>query len=207
MNGRTTRPPAASSAVDACAAVPPELLACVAHGDQLALAELYDRTGDLVHALASGILRDPGAAEDCVAEVFVHVWRHADRFDPERGSPETWLMVLTRSRALDLRRRRAVRPEQSLAGGALDEATASMPSRQVLPDEAGQHGERDAIVRDAIARLPQRQRTALELAFFEGLTHARIAERLDAPLGTVKAWINRGLHRLRDRLVPREADL
>ena len=162
------------------------LLGRLVSGDQAALGELYDLHAGLVNALALRILRDRAEAEEVVQEVFVQVWRQAARFDPERGSAQAWLCTIARTRALDRLRRRTSRREDPV---------------ESAPVPTGRPPHEDALtVRRALAGLPDDQRRALELAYYEGLTQSEIAERLSQPLGTIKTRIRTALLRLREAL-------
>ncbi len=163
-------------------------------GDGSGLAELYDRHGRALFSLAFRILRDQTDAEEVVQDVFVQAWRQAARYDTGRGPVVAWLLMLTRSRAIDrLRQRRGLPPMRDDDVSALrDVADAGTPvDWQLLSAEQVQ------ALRAALDELPVAQRTAIELAFYEGLTHAEVAERLEQPLGTVKTRIRLGLLRLR----------
>lgn len=178
-----------------------EALARVARGDHDALGELYDRHGRLMYSLALRILRDQGDAEDVVQDVFSQAWRQASRYDPGRGTVLGWLLTVTRSRAIDRLRGRKSRPEPT----ADDSALRDLPGSLLPADEQLAFAGQAAQIRTALDGISALQRTAIELAFYEGLTHAEIAERLELPLGTVKTRIRQGLLTLRDRLagVPR----
>ena len=168
----------------------------MARGDHEALAELYDRHSRLVYSLALRIIRDQGDAEDIVQEVFSQAWRQAGRYEARRGNVIAWLLNLTRSRAIDRLRGRQSRPEaasESLL--AIDMPDLALPVDEQLSLEA-----RAARVRAAMKELSVLQRVAIELAFYEGLTHVEIAERLELPLGTVKTRIRQGLLKLKERL-------
>ena len=168
----------------------------MARGDQDALGEIYDRHGRLVYSLALRIVRDQSDAEDIVQEVFSQAWRQAARYDASRGTVLGWLLTLTRSRAIDRLRGRRVRPEP-----ATDEAVLNaIPDRAAPADVQAVWAGQATQIRSAIEGLSVLQRVAIELAFYEGLTHAEIAERLELPLGTVKTRIRQGLLKLRDRL-------
>ena len=162
------------------------LLQRLTSGDSGALAELYDLHAGLVNGLALRILRNAAEAEDVVQEVFVQVWRQAERYDPARGSAEAWLATIARSRALDRLRRRTARREES--GEAWPVAGI-----QPRPEEA-------LAVRKALGSLSSDQRRALELAYYEGLTQSEIAAHLGQPLGTIKTRIRSAMIRLRDVL-------
>src|SRR5262245_38521546 len=164
------------------------LLRRLAAGDARALGELFDAYSGLLGGLALRILQSRAEAEDVVQEVFVQVWRQAARFDGRRGNPEAWLCTITRTRALDRLRRRAARRERT---GAAAPPGADVPR----PEES-------LAVRQALGELSPEQRRALELAYYEGLTHAEIARRLGEPLGTIKTRIRTAMTRLRDALRP-----
>jgi RNA polymerase sigma-70 factor, ECF subfamily len=168
----------------------------LARRDESALAELYDRHARLIYSLALRILRDQGDAEDVVQEVFAQVWDQAGRYDQARGNVAGWLVMLARSRAIDRLRRRQSRPETpNVEPDALE-----IPDATPLADDQLLASSRAVAVRAAMDGLPLLQRIAIELAFYEGLTHVEIAERLEQPLGTVKTRIRQGLLALRGRL-------
>jgi RNA polymerase sigma-70 factor, ECF subfamily len=168
----------------------------MARGDQDALGELYDRHGRLVYSLALRIVRDQSDAEDVVQEVFSQAWRLASRYDAARGTVLGWLLTLSRSRAIDRVRARKSRPEPTADETLLETLPATLVPADELMSWAGQAQQ----IRTALEGLSILQRNAIELAFFEGLTHAEIAERLELPLGTVKTRIRQGLLTLRERL-------
>ena len=167
----------------------------MAQGDQGALGELYDRHGRLIYSLALRVVRDQGEAEDVVQEVFLQAWREATRFDLTRGNVVAWLVMVTRSRAIDRLRRRQARPALSTQAEPRDQVD-DRPSVDVQMEWQ----RRAAEVRRALDTLPLLQRVAVELAFFDGLTHVEIAEQLEVPLGTVKTRVRQGLLKMRDCL-------
>jgi RNA polymerase sigma-70 factor, ECF subfamily len=175
-----------------------DLLAAVRLGDRDAFHALYQRFGGEVLALCQRILRSHDDAEDATADVFWEVWQRRERYDAARGGPRTYLMTLTRSRAIDRLRSQAARPEMkhSHPTDAAEQLQAANPS----PDESAESTELRGRVVEALGALNDRQREAMELAYFEGLSHQQIADRLAAPLGTVKTHIRQGLSRLRSAL-------
>lgn len=168
-----------------------------ARGDDAALAELYDRHGRLVFSLALRIVRDSGEAEDVTQEVFVQLWRQAARFDVERGNVVAWLCTMTRTRAIDLLRRRRVRADTN---APVETHTAEPADAAPRQDVVVEWSERASTIRNAVDSLPLLQRLAVELAFYDGLTHSEIATHLEVPLGTVKTRVRQGLLKIRDHL-------
>jgi len=164
----------------------------LAAGDRDAVAELYDRHAARIMGLAIRIVRNSSDAEDVVQEVFSQAWRTAPNYQPARGSVAGWLLMMARSRAIDRLRsrqpRRDVDDRPDLDGLPADVAPVS---EQLIASQQVAH------VREAMTALPVEQRTALELAYFEGLTQSEIAERTQTPLGTVKTRIRTALTSLR----------
>lgn len=169
--------------------------AMLAGSREQALRVLYRAHGATVMAVAMRMLHDRGEAEDVVQETFLELWRRADSYDARRASPATWAVVIARSRSIDrLRSRSAAR--RALDAQRDDPVDAGVA---VEPVEARENRER---VREALAELPPEQRIAVELAFFEGLTHSEIAARLKQPLGTVKTRVRLAMEKLQSRLAP-----
>jgi RNA polymerase sigma-70 factor, ECF subfamily len=160
------------------------------------LAELYDRHARPVYSLALRILQDRADAEDVVQEAFAQAWAQASRYDVQRGVVAAWLLTLARSRAIDRLRSKRARPD--LAGG--ETAATDVADAAATPDLQLLSAEQVARVRTALRDLPALQRVTLELAYYEGLSHAEIAEQLEQPLGTVKTRIRQGMIRLREAL-------
>jgi RNA polymerase sigma-70 factor, ECF subfamily len=218
-SGSETYPPAmasASSSTDADArdsataraAVDAELVRRMRSKDERALGTFYDRWFPVVHGVVSRMLESPDDVEDVVEEAFWQAWRQAERFEVERGSVQTWLLTIARSRALDrLRSRRRLR-EDPLDDATASEADTSAPTPTAPSDPLAdaEHAERSRIVRAALADLPVEQREALELGYFGGLSQSEIAEQTGQPLGTIKTRMRLALQKLRERLSPlREA--
>ena len=166
-----------------------------AAGDVDAAAELYDRHAGQIFALARRILHDDGEAEDIVQEVFSQAWKSAQRFHADRGSIIAWLLMMARSRSIDRLRARRARPDATSDPYPEWIQDDTMPAAEQLLSE-----EQAARIREALDGLPDGQRHALELAYYEGLTHSEIASRLTEPLGTVKTRIRTALITLRQRL-------
>jgi RNA polymerase sigma-70 factor (ECF subfamily) len=156
-------------------------------GNQSALAELYDRYSGVVYAVALRVLGDAGAAEDILQEVFLQLWRNPGAFDAARGSLGAWLAVITRNRAIDSLRRR--KPETDIEDVILS----------VAPDLAAAADRSRAAekVRGVLSAMPGPQRSALEMAYFEGMSHSEIASKTGEPLGTIKTRIRSGLIAMR----------
>ncbi|BCS34942.1 hypothetical protein TBR22_A41680 [Luteitalea sp. TBR-22] len=166
----------------------------IAEGDGAGLAELYDRHGRASFSLALRIVRDQSEAEEVVQDVFVQAWRQAARYESTRGPVVAWLLMMTRSRSIDrLRHRRGLPP----LDGDGESVVRNLPDATIPFDWQLLGAEQVQAVRTALDDLPLVQRTAIELAFYEGLTHAEVAARLEQPLGTVKTRIRLGLLRLR----------
>lgn len=182
------------------------LLDGIAAGDSTALAALYDETNGWVYGLAMRILSDHQVAEEVTLDVFVQVWQRAGSYLPERGHPGTWLMAIARNRALDRRRARRSRERGEELAASAPGGCAECADPAPAPYEARVSSERESCVRRAIAELPEAQRTAIELAYFPGLSHAEIAERLGEPLGTIKTRIRLALRKLKDKLQSLEED-
>lgn len=166
----------------------------VANGDNNALADLYERYANLVHSMASRILRDSQLAEECTSDVFLGVWQRAKTYDPSRARVSTWIFTITRNRAIDIARHRKARPADL-------RAEIDSPGSAPDPSDLVVHADHARRVARAIAELPATQAQVIELAFIHDLTHTQIAERLDLPLGTIKSRIRLGLERLKDTAV------
>ena len=161
-----------------------------ARGDEEALKAAYDAHGSLIYTYCKRSL-GPELAKDVTQEVFLAAWRARERFDAERGSLAGWLMGIAKNKVID-QIRLAGRRVATVGGTDMVEFQSSSEHVGALADRL--------LVNDAIASLPERARTVVELAFLEDLTHAQIAERTDLPLGTIKSDIRRGLARMRRHL-------
>ena len=177
------------------------LIQRTAAGDKQGFGQLYDRFSGAMYGTAVQILGDTAEAQDVVHDIFVMLWEQAGRFDPQRGSAFAWAITLVRNRAIDRVRRRRRRNE--LLSNAAPDDLGYTDRHAMSGDLSAERSEEARRVRAAVAELPLEQKTALELAFFRGLTQEEIARALPAPLGTVKARIRRGLLKLRDSLARR----
>ncbi len=173
------------------------LMERISQQDSAALETLYDRYGKPVYSLVLRIAQQPASAEEIVQDVFLQLWRRADRFQITQGPLEPWLFTMARNRALDflrLKREKQRRRE--------DSDSDILPAAVVRADPEGDidRARRAEKIRALMASLPQAQRRAIELAFFEGMSHSEIAAAMGEALGTVKSWIRGGLLRLRESL-------
>ena len=169
------------------------LMRRVAIGEEDAIGELYDRFGALVFKLSIQFLGNSAEAADAVQEVFVRLWKTADRFDPRKAKLVTWVMLITRRHLIDRIRRKTVRPKSYELGEHHDvSATDSHETSNMLVQE------RNAALHKALQTLPEMQRTVIERAYFHGFTLREVSLQINAPLGTVKSALSRGLLRLRE---------
>ena len=171
-----------------------DLLRATGEGDRAAFAELYQHTAAKLYGFARRIVKDEGRAQECLQDAFIRIWEHAGDYRPERGAPLTWMGIIVRRRALD-RVRRGDR-ERVLSDPDEVDRRADRDRPSAGPEERSdpRAGERLAA---CLADLRSEQQEALRLAYFEGLAHAEVAERMGTPLGTVKTWIRRGMEKLR----------
>lgn len=173
------------------------LIGRISAGDQEAFASFFDRHSAAVLGLVFRILGARAEAEEVLQEVFLQVWRQSDRYEPGRSTPRGWLLMVGRSRALDRLRRRDARDrheQEAMADAAFPRLAEPLGTQRLEEVERGDR------VHAALNLLSPEQRRCIELAFFEGLTHTQIAERLAAPLGTVKSRILLGMNKLRQAL-------
>jgi len=173
-----------------------QLVARIADGDSAALAGLYDRFSPVLLALIRRVVGAAGDAEEVLQEVFIQVWRQADRYDRSRSSVSNWLSLITRSRSIDRLRKLQVKDRTAKAAFAEDPRLDTSPegARNVL------FLERRRRIRSALEELPEAQRQVIELAFFKGMTQSEIAEGIGIPLGTVKTRTLLAMKKLREAL-------
>lgn len=164
----------------------------LAEGDRAALEQIYTATRVKLFGICFRILGDRKEAEDALQDVYVNLWQRADRYDPTRASPISWLATFARNRAIDRLRTGKVR------GGAVPVEEASpLPDEAPLADQIMIDEERAARVHTCLEKLDERPREHIRSAFFDGKTYAQLAEAADVPLGTMKSWIRRGLQKLK----------
>ena len=174
------------------------LMEAIAAGKPEALSSLYDRHGRLALTLCVRILGDRTEAEDVLTEVFWELWAKSSRYDATRGAPLTYLLTLARSRAID--RRRVITKRRDAAPIVEETLTSARQPAFPTPMENAVNSEVADRVRLALDKLEPAQRQAVELSFFDDLSHTEIAQRLNKPLGTIKTYIRQGLIRLGERL-------
>lgn len=183
------------------------LLDRISGQDEAALEELYDRYSAMLFATALRIAGERSDAEEIVLDAFAQAWREAGRFRSERGSVIAWLTMMCRSRALDLVRARGRRLRLVDAAHASEpDATPGMGGTGSPPSHDVERIERRTEVARALRELTPPQRQVIELAYYDGLSHTEIAERLGEPLGTVKTRVRLAMQKLRDSLRPYYAE-
>jgi RNA polymerase sigma-70 factor, ECF subfamily len=172
------------------------LLSRLLQKDVSAFEQLYDRHSRLVYGLVLRILQQASTSEEVVQDVFLQLWRNADQYDSSRGPFVPWLCTMARNRALDQLRLKSERQRRR------EDQPDELPPVVVAPDyeKALDEKRRAERVRALMASLTPKQKKAIELAYFEGLSHSEIAAALKEPLGTVKSWIRNGLLRLKEGL-------
>jgi RNA polymerase sigma-70 factor (ECF subfamily) len=164
----------------------------LADGDRAALEEIYNATRVKLFGICFRILGDRKEAEDALQDVYVNLWQRADRYDPARASPISWLATFARNRAIDRLRTGKVR------GGAVAVEEANpLPDETPLADALLIDAEKSAQIHTCLSKLDETTQSHIRDAFFEGYTYAQLAEHADVPLGTMKSWIRRGLQKLR----------
>lgn len=173
-----------------------QMMSRIAEGDRDALRQLYQATSSKLFGVCLRILSDKDESEDVLQEVYVTIWRRADRFDKDRASVMTWISTIARNRAIDRLRARGplahAEPVEEL------EIADPAPAATALLESAEAVG----ALQRCLSELDDRTEQAIRTAFFEGVTYEALARRLDTPLGTVKSWIRRGLMKLKGCLEP-----
>lgn len=166
-------------------------LAGCANGEHHSLERLYHASCSHLYAQLLRIVRDEGAAQDCLQQVFIRVWHVADQYDATRAKPMTWLSRLTRNIGIDWLRRQ--KPQDATTDESLLDVLLSADDPEDDSINTQQHGK----LKDCLDTLSSQQRQLMEMAYFQGLTHNELAHTLAQPLGSVKSWIRRGLERLK----------
>ncbi len=178
-----------------------ELIEQVKKRNRSAFKEIYSRFSQVTYNLSLRILRDKEDAEEVVQEIFLQVWNKAYTYDPDRGAVSTWVLNIARSRAIDKLRTMGYRDKNI----EIDEEKVNSNvdlSRTIEEREKSKN-----IIKQALDSLPDNQRIAIELVYFEGLTHMEVAEKLDEPVGTIKTRIRLGVLKLKDKIMPYIEDL
>jgi RNA polymerase sigma-70 factor (ECF subfamily) len=175
-----------------------DLLVKVGKGDKASLGDLYDRYSTVLYSVALRILNNQAEAEDVLQEIFVQIWDKASLYDPSRGKPLTWMMSMTRNKSID--RLRSLQRRYRLHDEAEQESKIQESSVRADAADGVYAAENSRAIRNAVMQLSPEQRQAIEMAYFSGLTQSEIAEKLEEPLGTIKARIRRGMLKLRDIL-------
>ena len=166
-------------------------------GEQAALSSLYDQASHLVYSVVVKVLANQADAEEVTLDVFTQIWRTAQSYQASKGTVTAWLVMVARSRAIDRMRSRATRQRRE---EPIFEYT-DFPSASSGPGQATAESQRRRKILAAMAGLPPEQRRAVELAFFSGLSHSELAERLQVPLGTIKTRLRSSMLKLRESLV------
>jgi RNA polymerase sigma-70 factor, ECF subfamily len=180
----------------------PDLIAKTARGDQEAFSRLYDQSSPQIYGLILRMINDPQVAEEVTMDVYAQVWKQAQRYDVNRGTPMGWLVAIARTRAIDQLRSGKLK-RTSMTGM---EDIARVASDRATPEEQSSARQRAEIVREALASLPFEQRQSLILAYFDGYSQSEISVKLGLPLGTIKTRIRLGMMKLRDVLAPYAED-
>ena len=170
------------------------LLAQIGVGDASAFRQLYDRYSTILYSLGLRMLKNPSETEEALQDTFVKIWKNAAHYDARKSRPFTWAVTIMRRTCIDRIRKLNREPEVTTFEPDQEWATAEVVRETVA------HNEMRNQVEEALKNVPEKQKKALELALFSGMTHSEIARSLEQPLGTVKSWLKRGLFQLRNTL-------
>jgi RNA polymerase sigma-70 factor, ECF subfamily len=184
----------------AASTIPPTLLARVAKGEQQALSQLYDLSSTLLFSIALRILGHREEAAELLQEVYLEIWSKVVRYDVGRGTPIAWLITLTRSRAIDRLRMRGPRARPTSVQAVNSHTTPPLTDYNPPPVEAQADQELRSHVSHILSTLPQAQQQAIELAYYEGLSHTEISVKLNQPTESVKTRLKLGMAKLRESL-------
>ncbi len=179
------------------------LIAEVGKGDRVSFEELYRRTSTLVFSIAMGVLNNREAAQDVTQDVFFQIWDRAAAYDSGKGKVSTWLITLTRNKSIDRLRSLNRRSRLNSDFEAQGKTTDRFDDRDSLRDAV--RAERAAIIRAAISKLSADQQAAIQLAYFDDMPYPQVAQRLEVPLGTIKARIRRGMKKLQNLINQEDA--
>ena len=182
----------------AASTIDSNLLSRVAKGEQQAFSQLYDLSSPLLYSLALRILDNPDESEQLLHDIYLDLWRKVSRYDVGRGTPIAWLITLTRTRALERLRVRGTRTLPHNGRPPDLSHSMAMGEQDPTPFDAQADQELRQLVNTAIAGLPPAQQQTIELAYYDGLSHAEIAITLNEPLGTVKTRLRLGMSKLRE---------
>lgn len=174
-----------------------EWLRRIKNGDREAMRLLYRKYKNLLFGLIVSILKDREEAEDCLQEVFTRIWEKADYFDSEKGRAYTFIVTMARNKAIDRTRSKQFK-QADIADNTINDFTFVPESSEKNPHEVMEFRERAAIVRDALQKLPEKERELLIVSYYKGLSQSQISEKMDIPLGTVKYRMRQGMLKLRD---------
>lgn len=171
-----------------------EWLVLSASGDRQAFQQLYEATSPRLFALCKRVMREPSLAEEVLQESFIKIWHHATQFSASKASAMTWMTTLVRNQALDTLRRMH---DQQLVNSEIDYETLDFATSELSPDAAYQLSDNAKRLKYCLEQLKPEQRHCIVQAFYHGYTHEELAQLSTTPLGTVKAWIRRGLEQLK----------
>ncbi|CAN5255619.1 N/A [soil metagenome] len=172
----------------------------IQNGDEKALSLLYNRYKGLLFGLILSILKNREEAEDCLQEVFTQAWEKADQFDSSKGNAYSFIVTMTRNKAIDRTRSRAFK-DSGKEDHIINDFTLNPESKGNNPHEDLEISERASIVRNALKKLTDKQRKVLYVAYFNGMSQSEISDKFDIPLGTVKYRMRQGMIKLRELLV------
>ncbi|MCB1123591.1 MAG: sigma-70 family RNA polymerase sigma factor [Verrucomicrobiae bacterium] len=172
------------------------LLAQAGVGDYDAFRKIYDRYSTPLYSLGLRMLHQPAEAEEALQDTFLKIWKNASQFDHQKSRPFTWAVTIMRRTCID-RIRKMSRVPESVTFEATEDA--DWATSETVRESAMHHETREQ-VEDVLNDIPEKQKQALELALFSGMTHSEIAETMEQPLGTVKSWLKRGLFQIRNTL-------
>ena len=170
-----------------------ELLIRCSKQDQIAFKQLYQQTSPKLYSQALRLMQKPQLAEDVLQESFIKIWQKADTYNSKKGKAFTWMANVTRNKAIDKLRSLKLRPKEvDFPYEGLD-----FTSTDLEPDRQEDLSQEIQQLRECLKRLPPSQRECILLSYYYGYTHPELSEKLNKPIGTVKAWIRRGVETLR----------